>query len=183
LLVISVPHAVAGAALAILAAANAALPAEPPALERGRTILGPYKKALKQELLSGLTNGLDQAVVACRLKAPDITSDQSTRDVRVGRTSHKLRNPKNAPEDWMKPLLTHYRDHPDDQIPRAVPLANGRIGYVEPIFIQPLCLTCHGHPIPEEVTRRIREAYPADEATGFTDGSFRGLFWATFPAP
>ena len=63
-----------------------------------------------------------------------------------------------------------------------VALGAGRIGYAEPIFMKPLCVTCHGEALAAPVRERIAELYPEDRATGFRVGDFRGLFWAEFPA-
>jgi hypothetical protein len=58
-----------------------------------------------------------------------------------------------------------------------VALGGGRHGYVEPIVMQPLCVTCHGEEIAEPLRQRIAELYPEDRATGFRVGELRGLFW------
>jgi hypothetical protein len=57
------------------------------------------------------------------------------------------------------------------------------VGYVEPIFVKPMCLPCHGSDIPDGVAARLDEHYPTDEARGFAEGDFRGLFWVEFREP
>ena len=52
-----------------------------------------------------------------------------------------------------------------------------RVGYVEPIITQPLCLRCHGDSIDEATRAAIAERYPDDEAVGFERDELRGLFW------
>ena len=153
------------------------------AAAHGASILLPFKRDLQAALRQGLAEGPEQAIRVCRLEAPRIASALSTEDVRVGRTSHKLRNPRNAPKPWMVPLLAEYRANPKQAQPRAVALENRRVGYAEPIFVQPPCLTCHGDDIPQPVRERLAELYPEDRATGFRSGDFRGMFWAEFPAP
>ena len=59
-----------------------------------------------------------------------------------------------------------------------VVLDENTVGYVEPIYLQPMCVTCHGTAIAPDVEKRIDELYPADQATGFEPGHFRGIFWA-----
>ena len=76
--------------------------------------------------------------------------------------------------------MTGYLNQPDQPEPVAVRLENGRIGYVEPIFLQPMCTTCHGDSLSEPVARQIAELYPEDAATGFKEGDLRGVFWAEF---
>ncbi len=149
----------------------------------GASILRPFKHQLQAALRQGLAEGPVQALRVCRLEAPRIASALSTEDVRVGRTSHKLRNPRNAPKPWMAPLLAEYRANPKQAQPKTVALEDGRVGYAEPIFVQPPCLTCHGEDIPQPVRERLAELYPEDRATGFRSGDFRGMFWAEFPDP
>ena len=60
----------------------------------------------------------------------------------MGRTSHRLRNPGNAPEPWMVPLLDAFRASPPPADAwRSVDLGSRGTGYVEPIYLQPLCAT------------------------------------------
>jgi hypothetical protein len=64
----------------------------------------------------------------------------------------------------------------------VVSLPNDRFGYAEPIFLKPLCLTCHGESLAPDVAARINELYPEDRALGFETGDFRGVFWIEYPA-
>lgn len=162
-------------------------------LERGRQALAPFQAELQSALKEGLAKGPEEAVDACRLRAPDIARDAAraaaagggpdAAAVELGRTSHKLRNPANAPRAWVSPLLAAYLAQPGERAPRVVDLGDGRWGYVQPIFVQPLCLTCHGSSISEPLKARISTLYPEDRAVGFSDGDFRGLFWAEFAPP
>ena len=65
--------------------------------------------------------------------------------------------------------------------PVTVTLNDHRAGYVEPIFLQPLCTTCHGKSIDPRIAAQLADQYPHDEATGFDVGELRGVFWAEFP--
>lgn len=150
---------------------------EAPFRERGQAALLPFKKALKQALVRGMQKGPEQAIDACRVQAPALAAASSNEEVSVGRTSHKLRNPSNAPEPWMLPLLETYGD-PAQKEPRVVEIDEHTVGYVEPIYMQPLCVTCHGTSLAAAVQAQLRAHYPADQATGFEVGDFRGLFWA-----
>jgi hypothetical protein len=77
----------------------------------------------------------------------------------------------------MSVLLEEYLANPDDDEPRAVRLASGDIGYVEPIRMKGLCMQCHGDRIEPGVEARLRALYPEDRATGFKKGELRGMFW------
>ena len=60
----------------------------------------------------------------------------------------------------MSELLDGYLADPGDGAPRAVRLASGEIGYVEPIRMKGLCMRCHGDRIEPAVEARLRELYP-----------------------
>ena len=156
--------------------------AEPFELARGAELLAPFKRDLQQALRQGLARGPAEAVAACQLRAPEIESTLSRDGIRLGRTSHRLRNPANAPPEWVRPLLDAYVSSPSDRAPRTVPLPNRRSGYAEPILVQALCLTCHGEVLAPDVASRIEELYPGDQAVGFRPGDLRGVFWVEFPA-
>lgn len=165
--------------LLAFAAANAC--AQDTELARGADLLAPFKQDLQKALKSGLAEGPAAAIQVCRVKAPGIADALSVDGVRMGRSSHKLRNPDNTAPDWVRPIMQTYLDDASSRKPRAVVLAGGRSGYVEPIMVQPLCLTCHGSELAPEVAERIAALYPEDKATGFEAGDLRGVFWLEFP--
>ena len=145
--------------------------------QRGAEAVQPYKRNLKKGLVDGMAKGPEHAIAACRTMAPQLAAEASSVTVTIGRTSHKLRNPENAPKPWMRPLLDAYRAQPSDREPRVVSLGD-RVGYVEPIFVQPRCVVCHGKAIAPAIQGRLDELYADDQAIGFVAGDFRGLFWA-----
>ena len=165
--------------LLAFAAANAC--AQDTELARGADLLAPFKQDLQKALKSGLAEGPAAAIQVCRVKAPGIADALSVDGVRMGRSSHKLRNPDNTAPDWVRPIMQTYLDDASSRKPRAVVLAGGRSGYVEPIMVQPLCLTCHGSELAPEVAERIAALYPEDKATGFEAGDLRGVFWLEIP--
>jgi len=161
-------------------ASSAAAPAERPAPAAEAVA------ALRTQLLAALTQALGQgpeaAIDACRVEAPRIAERVSASGVAVGRTSHRLRNPGNVPEPWMLALLEAFRTGPPQPGAwRSVDLGTRGTGYVEPIYLQPLCVTCHGESVESTLLQQIRTLYPDDEAVGFAVGEFRGLFWAITP--
>ena len=149
---------------------------------RGAELLAPLKKNLKQALVSGMQEGPLHAISVCKDKAPAIVDSLSIEGVEMGRTSHRLRNPANSGRDWVDTVLQAYLDEGSDRAPRLVPLPNDRLGYVEPIVVQPLCLACHGKSLAADVVAQIKAAYPEDEATGFDVGDLRGVYWVEYPA-
>ena len=147
---------------------------------RGAELLGPFKSELMQALSSGMQEGPAAAIEVCSEVAPGIASSLSVDGVRMGRSSHKLRNPANVPPEWLEPLIAAYASGTGEMQPQTVALGDGRSGYAEPIRVQPLCLTCHGTELDPGIAAQIAENYPADEATGFSEGDFRGVFWVEF---
>lgn len=148
------------------------------AVARAREALAPFKRELSAALTTALREGgPEEAIRVCRLEAPRIAAAASVDGVEIGRTSHRLRNPENAPPPWTEPFLAEFRADPSDTTSRAVRLDAEHVGYVEPIRAKPLCLTCHGTEIAAPVRERLLELYPEDRAIGFRENDFRGLFW------
>jgi hypothetical protein len=143
--------------------------------------------AVTISLSAGCQKKADQPEVAqaaihvCREQAPEIAVQLSVDGVRMGRTSHKTRNPANAPEPWVEPLLAAYLENPEDSKPRAVYVDASTVGYVEPIYVMSFCLSCHGPSIDPALLAEIQSVYPEDRATGFKAQDLRGLFWVTLP--
>ncbi len=148
---------------------------------RGAELLTPFKMELKQALMAGMQKGPQFAISACKDQAPAITASLATEGIRIGRTSHRLRNPANAAPDWVEPVLKAYLEEESDRAPRVVALANNREGYIESISVKPLCLTCHGESLAPDVQKQITAMYPEDEATGFRLDDFRGVYWVEYP--
>jgi hypothetical protein len=147
---------------------------------RGAQLLAPFKSDLMKALSAGMKEGPAVAIEVCSEQAPGIARSLSVDGVRMGRSSHKLRNPDNAPPEWLEPVITAYAAGTLEMQPQAIALGDGRTGYAEPIIVQPMCLTCHGSELDAGVAEQIAELYPEDQATGFSAGDFRGVFWVEF---
>ncbi len=153
----------------------------PPAGPSGAELLTPFKSEMQQALKAGMAEGPVKAIDACRLRAPEIAKALSVDGVKMGRTSHKLRNAANDGPDWARAILDEYLASDAEPEPVTRSLGNGRAGHVEPIFVQPLCVVCHGEALAPDLAAAIAEAYPDDEATGFRPGDLRGVFWVEYP--
>lgn len=168
---------------AIRSAAHPTLrPATEAETEKANAHIGP----LKQQLMGALSEAMQeggptQAIEVCRSLAPQIATQLSRDGVEVGRTSHRLRNPSNAARGWVEPALARYLADPAAAAPLSVELGPDRLGYVEPIRTQGLCVQCHGATIDESVRIALAASYPEDEATGFAAGDLRGVFWVEMP--
>ncbi len=171
-------------ALALAAALPALADSEPsPQTAAARETIATLRGELQNALRSALPEGPEAAVGACQEQAPAIAARLQGGGVRVGRTSHRLRNPANAPEAWMLPFLDEFGSgEPQPGAWRSVRLGPRQVGVVEPIYLKPLCATCHGEQVQPALLESIRARYPEDRATGFRVGELRGLFWAVVEA-
>ncbi len=138
-------------------------------------------KPLKMDLMGTLkkklsAHGSVAALESCHLQAGPITEKYAKKIVGMGRTSHKLRNPENAPQDWVKPYLKEFVSGKRKE-PVLVKLPNGNQGYLEPIKVKGMCLICHGSKLSKDLDQKLTKLYPKDQARGFKAGDFRGLFW------
>lgn len=151
-------------------------------MDRAQQSLAPFKEELVDALMGTLGEASPaEAIHVCREQAPEIAARLSVNGVRMGRTSHKTRNPANAPAGWVEPLLAAYLEEPTNTRPRAVYIDDSTVGYVEPIYVMSFCLSCHGPSIEPSLLEEIQSVYPQDQATGFKANDLRGLFWVTLP--
>ena len=145
--------------------------------------------SLQGALLSELRRELDAggpalAMASCHIDATGAEYRAAREQgVSAGRTSLRLRNPTNAPKPWAVPIVARYADQPAAKVRGFVVDLGDRVGVLRPILEQPLCAACHG---PEKklsagVRAALADRYPADRATGFTDGEVRGWFWVEVP--
>jgi len=119
--------------------------------------------------------GPGPAIDVCRVDAPRIAGEVAeARDLRIGRTSFKLRNPANAAPAWVEPAVLARRATPARYV-----ADDGTIGVLEPIMTLASCLACHGaaDQLAPGVPEALAVAYPDDRATGFEAGDLRGWFW------
>lgn len=155
-----------------------------PAQQEQKQIAVKAKEAMFNQLLARLehvisTGGPANAIHICKSEAPLIAAKVGKDfNVAIGRTSVKLRNPKNGPPDWAKPMVQMMVT--DEQ---AIPLPGGRLGVLMPIFLKDKCLACHGpeDALKEEVKMALKNQYPEDQATGYREKDLRGWFWVEVP--
>jgi len=144
------------------------------------------REALFGRLMARLTeemakNGPTAAVAVCREQAhPIAAAVAKEQGVAIGRTSHKLRNPMNAPPAWAAGFVAAAR-----ATPAFVAAPDGRLGVLTPIRLKANCLACHGdaNALDPAVAAEIARGYPRDQATGFQEGDLRGWFWVEVPTP
>jgi hypothetical protein len=148
---------------------------------------------LRQRLVGRLTAALDSvgaagAIEVCATEAPALTAEIARVDpsvVELKRTSTRVRNPRNAPDELEARALELFeaeaqagRQLPEHYVQAEAP---GVFRYYEPLRILPLCLQCHGprEQLQPAVQRVLADRYPQDRAVGYTEGDFRGLIRVT----
>lgn len=171
------------------APATAWAPVEPAAMTETQRAQQDKGIAAKDALFATLFARLQQAfgdgpgaaIGACQIAAPEIAAAVADEhDLRIGRTSHKLRNPNNVAPAWAAEYV-----HAQRATPLWLAGDDGRLAGLLPIPTKGLCLMCHGpaDALATPIRTALAERYPQDQATGFAKGDLRGWFWLEIPAP
>lgn len=133
---------------------------------------------LKAELGKG---GPGAAVTVCRDEAQQLTASIGAKHaVQMGRTSHLVRNPANAPRPWTLTYVASWAGaKAADAQPAVFELSGGRVGVLRPIGTMDLCVMCHGprESVQATIGDVLKTSYPDDRAVGFAPGDLRGWFW------
>lgn len=155
------------------------------AKQKAQAAFGEFSTQLKGELQQAMKlGGPVKAIEVCSEKAPLIAEELSQKHgFSLGRSSHRLRNPNNAPADAVAAYLKKYAEQPAKNAEMEVIEKEGEWVVIAPIATQPLCLTCHGSPdtFSAELKSALSQHYPEDAATGFEAGDLRGVIWARLP--
>lgn len=160
-------------------------------------------KAVVKEFMGELQGELGKAMKAggpikaievCNKVAPSIAQSQSEKHGwKVGRTSLKLRNPNNAPDEWETTVLRKFEERaaagesPAEMAHFEVVEQNGAkaFRFMKAIGMPPVdkapCLKCHGENIDANLAAKLDELYPNDQARGYNPGMIRGAFTITQP--
>jgi hypothetical protein len=100
--------------------------------------------------------------------------------VEVGRTSARLRNPRNAPPSWAVAYVASTDGRKAAAVaPVAIDLGDS-VGLLKPIEIRRRCLACHAarERIAPDTRDWLKRAYPQDRSFGYALGDLRGFWWA-----
>ena len=100
--------------------------------------------------------------------------------VKVGRTSARLRNPRNAPPAWARAFVALTDGKKAAAVSSAVFDLGDRVGLLRPIEIRRRCLSCHAarESLSPATRAWLRSAYSQDRALGYALGDLRGFWWA-----
>lgn len=147
------------------------------ATEITQRFVGTLLPTLQSAMADG---GPTQAIEVCSVRAPEIAaalSEETGWSVR--RVSLKARNLALAePDDWEREILQSFDDRQQaGEMGSAISTAavvGGEYRFMQAQPAMPLCLTCHGQNISQEVQSVLATYYPNDTATGYTEGQIRG---------
>ena len=141
-----------------------------------------FQSALKKELMGAMQKGGPKAAVEiCNEKAPQIAEKVGLEEnVTISRTSLKVRNPDNQPNDWEKVILDDFekrKSHGEALNTMSAYQYDGEVfTYMKPIPMMGMCASCHGANVPKPLYEHINKFYPNDKAIGFKPGDIRGAF-------
>lgn len=142
-----------------------------------RKLSGRLIEAMKQ-------GGPAGAVNVCRDEAARLT-DEAARDsgAAVGRTSDRLRNPRNVAPTWAEAYVAAAAGKPASAVRPVGFELRDEVAVLRPIALGQPCTKCHGKPeaMPPDVSKLLRAAYPDDRATGYAEGDHRGFVWVVVP--
>jgi len=155
-----------------------------------RSLVKKYFGNLKTELVTALKSGGPvEAITVCNSVAPFISESMGKESGwSVERTSLKLRNPKNAPDQWETAVLQQFeaRKKSGENLAKMefseITEKDGtkvfRYMKAIPTAKKP-CLACHGAKVKPAVEASLKELYPEDKARGYKAGDIRGAFTLT----
>ncbi|MBB1440678.1 DUF3365 domain-containing protein [Shewanella sp. SG41-4] len=146
-----------------------------------------FSQALKGQLQAAIKQGgLINAVSVCKSVAPAIAAENSKEGWTLTRTSLRVRNSDNTPDEWELSQLQQFElVNASGQQPADKPIVasefivnddNTQFRYMKAIPAQQLCLGCHGSNIEPEVSALLSKTYPDDKAVDFALGDIRGAF-------
>lgn len=147
----------------------------------GHAIADTLVRTLGEQLKAALTSGgPEAAVTVCQTAAQPLTSSvaSSTPGVRIRRTALKVRNPVNSPDNDDRAVLQQFAALPPDQRPpQIVQWTKDSARFYKPLVMQEVCTKCHGNPdtFSPALRELITQAYPDDQATGYSTGQLRGV--------
>jgi len=140
---------------------------------------------LKERLVSTMqAEGPAAAFEVCAGNAQGLTAAVSKdTGVDLGRSSLRLRNPKNEAPPWVQAWLDEQGERPaaDAVGFERVDRVDGRrfARVLRPLPVAPPCLVCHGpaESLAPDVRAGLATHYPEDRAVGYAAGALRGALY------
>jgi hypothetical protein len=154
---------------------------------KGDTLVLQTFDTLRNTLLKAISEkGYTGAVEFCNTAALNITSIYAGVGTQIKRTSDKIRNPANTPDEMENEMLKEYLDLKQGKKELSSIVKKDSCGnhhYFKPILIQSMCLNCHGEKetqIKPDTWDIIQRKFPRDAAINYKEGDLRGLWHITF---
>ena len=153
-----------------------------------QTMISDFSMQLKQELVKAISEkGIPGAIQTCKLRAPALAKElNADSPLTIKRTSLKIRNPANAPDEWERKILTEFEQQiaagtSVDQLTATETVKkNGKKvhRHMRAIGVKGICLNCHGDKknLSQKVINMLKNEYPDDQAVGYQLGQIRGAF-------
>lgn len=153
----------------------------------GAGLIKQFGGTLKAELQAAIkSGGPANGISVCNSRAPAIALSVSEQSGgwTIARSSHRLRNPNNAPDAYTAAIIEDFLARAEAGEPVA-DLARAEITdqdgqrvfrMTKAIPTAQVCVTCHGDTVPPEVEAALTMYYPDDAARGFSEGDMRGVF-------
>lgn len=158
-------------------------------IAKAKTAIKVLAGTLKTELQTAMQSGGPTAAIeVCNTRAMVLTQQvASEMNMQLARVSLRNRNPANAANQWQKEVLQDFeRQHAQGKDAGSLVWTDTveidgvrEFRLMKAIPTAGVCLTCHGSQLPGEVSQTLSELYPADLATGFSEGDIRGAFVVT----
>jgi hypothetical protein len=163
-------------------------PEEKAALEKAETAMFAVRDDVKAKLGAALKGDPVAAIPTCGDAAKAAVTREAAGGVKVGRSSTRLRNPENAPPDWVATWLgaqpAEAKSFEVEGFARIDSTPAGPVARVlKPLGVEAACVTCHGprEELKPEISQALAAKYPADAALGYHMGDLRGALWAETP--
>jgi hypothetical protein len=156
-------------------------------VDASRAAIQQFAQSLQGELQAAMqAGGPVQAIEVCNERAPEIARQVSEeRGMQLSRTSLKIRNPDNAPDEWQRGVLEDFDarraagEDPAKIEAHAVHVRDDggkEFHFMKAIPVGEVCLNCHGTQIQAPVEDALKSLYPGDTARGYSVGDLRGAF-------
>ncbi|MBK6950025.1 MAG: DUF3365 domain-containing protein [Haliscomenobacter sp.] len=157
-------------------------------LEQGQEIAQATFAVMSGHLQAAMQEGgVAHAAQYCNMAALPIADSLSgVYGAKIRRTSLKVRNLEDRPDDLEKSALEQYAKDWAAQMPlkpKVVLVDNQTVAFYAPIKVNAFCLSCHGEvgaSLKEEDYATLKSLYPEDQAVGYKDGDWRGLWSVRF---
>lgn len=165
---------------------------DPADIQRARRAATTFDVRLHNEILERLEREPPETVqLLYRSRAPMLAGEVADEfDVGFRRTSFRVRNPANAPDDWeyekLEALEFSIEAGLDSALLEFSEVVEGQNGdlifrWIRPIIMTEDCLVCHGDQVPVEILDLLDAEYPNDDATGYFAYELGGAYSVSRP--